>query len=336
MSANNVAKIEDRIDRAAAGALTIKAGLNFQNMAEVMEFSKMMAVSDMSVPQHLRGNAGACLAIVTQAVEWGLSPFAVAKKSYFVNGVVAFEAQLLQAVIIKNAPIVGRVRFSYSGEGQARKCIATVTTRPEGSYMGEELSIETPCVKDIKVKNSPLWVSDPDQQLSYYAGRALARRYFPDVLLGAYAADEVMDVTPPDKGEQIAARLSGEKAAPGFNAAAVEAEVAKPEAPEPKYSLWHDKANRMVHRVDNADAVSSSWERISESEASDLVQKYTREEAPKPAPTTFQVDPEMSRAGASAAIDGDPRTPPDGLSESERKSWLTGYDAVAQDDPGKF
>lgn len=330
---NQVAKIEDRIDKASTGSIIIQGALNFGTMAEVMDFSKLMAVSEVAVPKHLRGNPGACLALVVQAVEWGMSPYAVANKSFSVNDRLAYESQLVQAVILRRAPIKGRIKFTFDGEGATRRCTASATD----SETGEVLEIITPMVRDIKVKNSPLWNSDPDQQLSYYAGRALCRRYFPDVLLGVYDRDEMTDVTPePDKGEQIAARLSGEKAAPGFNAAAVEAEVAKPEAPEPKYSLWHDKANRMVHRVDNADAVSSSWERISESEASDLVQKYTREEAPKPAPTTFQVDPEMSRAGASAAIDGDPRTPPDGLSESERKSWLTGYDAVAQDDPGKL
>ena len=67
---------------------------------------------------------------------------------------------------------------------------------------GAALIYSSPRVGQITPKNSPLWKSDPDQQLCYYSIRAWARRHMPGVLLGIYAVEElqqivVKDVTPP-------------------------------------------------------------------------------------------------------------------------------------------
>lgn len=170
------------------GVSSIAGGLTFTNMAEVVDFARLMARSGIAVPKHLRENPGACLAITIQAVEWGMSPFAVANKSYSVNDRLAYESQLIQAVLLARAPIVGRLSFEYAGDGPTRTCTCFATLRE-----GMTVRYTTPQFKDIKVKNSPLWTADPDQQMSYYAGRSLARRYFADVLLGLYTEDELRD-----------------------------------------------------------------------------------------------------------------------------------------------
>jgi len=178
-----------RVDREVTSALEVGAhvgGIAFENATQVMEVAKLMACSAVAMPKHLRGNPGACLGIVFQAVEWRMSPFAVANKSYSVNDRLAYESQLIQAVIISRAPIKGRFKFTFAGEGQSRTCTASITTLD-----GEECSYTSAPIGQIKVKNSPLWQSDPDQQLTYLCGRSLCRRYFPDVLMGIYAEDEL-------------------------------------------------------------------------------------------------------------------------------------------------
>lgn len=196
-------KIADRVDNNVARSLEVSAavgGLGFTDMSQAIEFAKMMCLSSVAVPKHLRGNAGACLAIVIQAVEWRLSPYAVANKSYSVNDRLAYESQLVQAVILQRAPIDGRLKVEFKGEGEDRVC--RVWAKLRGS--DETVEYESPKFGRILPKNSPLWKSDPDQQHFYYSGRALCRRHFPDVLLGVYAEDEIdprpenaRDVTPP-------------------------------------------------------------------------------------------------------------------------------------------
>lgn len=200
-------RVAERIDPRVTGALEISrqsGGLAFTNANEAMEFSKMMAVSQIGVRKHLRGNVGACLAIVVQSIEWRMSPFAVANKSYLVNDQIAYESQLIQAVILKRAPIKGRFKVEYLGEGAKRRCRVSAVL----SDTGETVDYTSPEFDKITPKNSPLWKSDPDQQQFYYSGRALCRRHFPDVLLGVYDMDELTPEPPrePDGWRDVTPR----------------------------------------------------------------------------------------------------------------------------------
>ena len=184
-------KIAAKIDTDSANSLTVSdksGGLAFQNADQAMNFARMMAVSSVAVPKHLRGNPGACLAVVIQAIEWRLSPYAVANKSYSVNDRLAFESQLIQAVILQRAPIEGRLKVEYTGDNEQRVCRVWATLQN-----GDVVDYTSPPRGRIVPQNSPLWKTDPDQQQFYYSARALCRRHFPDVLLGIYARDELED-----------------------------------------------------------------------------------------------------------------------------------------------
>jgi len=163
-------------------------------LGDMVDFAKIMCKSDVAIPKHLRGNPGACLAVAMRARAWMMDPFAVATKTYAVNDILAYESQLITAVINRHAPIKGRLVPRYTGTGPDRQCLIEATT-----HDGQVLPYESPKVKDIGVKNSPLWKNDPDQQLFYSSARAWARRYFPELLLGVYDVDEarsMRDVTP--------------------------------------------------------------------------------------------------------------------------------------------
>lgn len=180
-------KLEGRIDKDQTKEMEIAAsgGIDFGSASQFMEFAKMMAIAQVAIPKHLRNNPGACLAVAMQASEWKMSPFAVANKSYSVNDRLAYEAQLVNAVILRRAPIKGRFLVDYEGEGDQRRCRVAVNL-----VEGGEVEYVSPPFGKIPVKNSPLWKSDPDQQLFYYSSRAMCRRHFPDVLLGIYTPDE--------------------------------------------------------------------------------------------------------------------------------------------------
>ena len=183
-------RIEARVNPANTAALTIGArgAMQFSTMTDIMEFAKLMSISTVAVPKHLREQPGACLAVVIQASEWQMSPYAVANKSYSVNDRLGYEAQLVAAVILRRAPIKGRIKYDYAGEGEKRVCTVTVTTTD-----GETITHSSPMFGNITPKNSPLWKSDPDQQQGYHTVRAMCRRHFPDVLLGVYTMDELQD-----------------------------------------------------------------------------------------------------------------------------------------------
>lgn len=196
--------------------------LAINSMAEAVSVAQLMAKSGIAIRKHLRDNPGACLGVLMQALRWEFDPYMVANKSYAVNDQLAYEAQLVAAVVLTRAAIVDEPDYEYAGDpGTTRTCTVTFKMRS-----GKMLSYTTPEVRKITVKNSPLWKSDEDQQLGYFAVRSWARRHQPHVLLGVYTveeAHEIIDVTPGTSG--VASRLPGAQNGNGFNSDNVHAET---------------------------------------------------------------------------------------------------------------
>lgn len=173
--------------------------LDPQAMQNMVAFADFMCKAVITVPKHLQGNSGDCLAVTMQAMQWGMNPFAVAQKTHLVNGNLGYEAQLVNAVIIARAPIVGRPNFEWYGDWSkvdGKTCKAhDVGVRVWVTIKGES----EPRIHDVSfaqvgtTRNSPNWVNDPKQQIAYVATKKLARLHFPDVILGVYTEDELVD-----------------------------------------------------------------------------------------------------------------------------------------------
>lgn len=254
------ARIEERLDKTAIANQTVDmsiGGVTFSTMMEVMEFAKLMSLSREAVPPHLRENPGACLAICTRALRFGFDPFTLAehsfsipksqkvKESYIPEGAtrpltrevyvdvatIAFDSYVIRAVIEAHAPIEGRLKYEFKGDGDDMTCIVSAKLR--GS--GETISLTSPTLgkrkADIgkndsgKVKGSPLWDTKPKQQLGYDTARDLSRLHFPEVLMGWYDKDEFLEHAPhapsdggsnkPSIGSRLKAGRDGQR---GFGA----------------------------------------------------------------------------------------------------------------------
>lgn len=178
------------------------------NFDQMKEFAKLMAQGTNMVGPAFRENPGACLGALIQAMRWGMDPYSCSQKMYIASksgeGPIAYEAQLIHAVILKNAPLTKRPRCTYSGEGPELRCHVIFHVIGED----EPLTYDSPPLKKVK-KNSPLWVDDPEQQLWYYSVRAGARRHFPDVIMGVYAPEEVESIAQTQAIEREVVTLSG-------------------------------------------------------------------------------------------------------------------------------
>jgi RecT family len=233
---NQLATNTERLPMDSVGMSTGSTGAKIapQNLAEVVKFAEVMCRADIALPKHLRGNAGACMAVALQALDWQMNPFAVAGKSYQVNGTIAYEAQLIAAVVNTRSGIKGRLRYAYEGTGNDMTCTVT------GTLDGQEYAYTSPPIGAITPKNSPLWKTDPQQQLGYFSARSWARRYTPEVILGVYDREEAEQFQGPDNAKDITpaqpsvmARLKAAQEAPqhpasereGFDASFVHSET---------------------------------------------------------------------------------------------------------------
>ena len=194
---------------------------NFSDMQQVMEFSSLMAGAGVMVGPAVRGNPGACMAVTMIAARFNLDPFMLSTKAYITKNkagveMLAWEAQAINAMIMGSGVLEEDLDYEFTGEGVERQ------VRVFGKIKGAERSreIQSNKIKDIKVKNSPLWTSEPDQQLSYYGSRLWVRRHAPAVLMGIYSPEELdestmRNITPvhdvKDPAQRLQARLDEAK-----------------------------------------------------------------------------------------------------------------------------
>lgn len=229
-----------------------------RNGKELMDMANMMSASGQMVRDFYRGNPGDCAALIMICQPYGFNPFMVSWKTYKASknadAPVSFEGQLVNAMVNQSAPVRGRLRYKYDGEGPTRTCTVVGIDRETG----EEIIYTSPQLKDIPVKNSPLWKGDPDQQLGYYSARSWARRHFPELLLGVYTREEIeeapiRDVTPKDTAftrlaEKARGKTETEQPATAPESAAQadqdisEAEIADEPEPSPYEALDTDDA----------------------------------------------------------------------------------------------
>lgn len=321
-------RIEARIDNETTRQLAVSdraGGLVFANVSEVMEFAKLMAISGIAVRKHLRGNPGACLGVVIQALEWRMSPYAVANKSYLVNDQLAYEAQLIHAVVLSRAPIKGRPKVEYTGEGDERRCKVSVELN-DGS--GQWVEYESPKFGKITPKNSPLWKSDPDQQHFYFSARSLARRHFPDVILGVYAEDEIVprdpgaarDVTPAPK--TLAGKLDALAAAPSVPAHDPETGEITAEQPVRGHSVANADADRI--EAPNSEVLKSRDDEQDEGRFPPADDDFPGDRPSRSAADiAYELGAEAKRAGqGTRALPGEFRDP---SREAEKNAWIAGH-----------
>jgi hypothetical protein len=155
-----------------------------------------------------------------QAMTWGMSPFVVAQKTHLVSGTLGYEAQLVNAVVQASGAITGRFHYEYEGKSPALLCRVGAVLRGEseitwGNWLNE---------KEVTTKNSPLWKTNPAQQLGYLQVKNWTRLYSPGAILGVYTPDEIETFAPPR--HMGTAEVMVEVAGPGLIATA-EAAAAK-------------------------------------------------------------------------------------------------------------
>lgn len=222
MKSMNIVTTEQQAPNTISASNSI---FNVQALGQLQAFAGLMAQSAVTVPAHLAGKPADCMAIVMQAMQWGMNPYAVAQKTHLVGGVLGYEAQLVNAVIASSSAIHGRFHYHYDGEWERCTKTKEVTrekTGKNGKYTITErirawnddaedgLSIKVGAIlrgektitwgepiylSGIVTRNSPLWVSNPKQQIAYLAVKYWARLYCPEVILGVYSQDEVEQLT---------------------------------------------------------------------------------------------------------------------------------------------
>lgn len=169
--------------------------LDSQAFDKIMAVAEVMANGRSTLPKHLQGSPADCMAIIIQSMQWKMNPFVVAQKTHLVNGALGYEAQLVNAVVCASGSIKGRFHYEYRGEGNSLECrVGAVIAGEDDITWNEFLK-----VSDITTKNSPLWKTNPRQQMGYLQVKNWTRAFTPGALLGIYTDDELADSPPRER-----------------------------------------------------------------------------------------------------------------------------------------
>jgi hypothetical protein len=175
------------------------ASLAPQNFGEAIEFSKMLARSQM-VPKDYQGKPENILVAVQWGAEVGLGPLQALNGISVINNRPAVWGDAALA-LVRGHPACAGIREGVEGEGEARHGWCEVTRR------GEQAQRRTFSVADAKRaglwgKGGP-WTQYPDRMLQLRARGFAIRDVFPDALRGVITAEEAQDMPQ----EQAAAPL---------------------------------------------------------------------------------------------------------------------------------
>lgn len=276
------------------------AVFNPQALTQLTSFANLMADSSISVPAHFAGKPADCMAVVMQAMQWGMNPYAVAQKTHLINGVLGYEAQLVNAVISSSNAIVGRFHYEYDGDWS--KCTRTreeTVKKPAkggGTYDKVErvrgwsdedeigLSVRVGAIlrgeseitwgepiylSGVVTRNSPLWVSNPKQQIAYLGVKYWGRLYCPEVILGVYTPDEVevrteREINPSERPSRasisdMAGSVKSDPSVPPANAA-IDGEITSSEDHGKKLEAEYLEQIDLVETCEKATEIRSAIE----------------------------------------------------------------------------
>lgn len=319
---------------------------------EVMDACKVMAGDSPFTPQWLVGNVTSAWNIIELAQHfmtfdqrtnsWRMmfSPMQLAQNVYVVESggkrSIGWTSALIGAVMDVSLTLSEPMDFTYAGEGQDRTC--TVTGVLAGST--KKLVYTTPKLSAISPKRSPLWQTDPDQQLAYYARRSWTRRHRPSILLGMHDVDELPDgrVIDHDPSEGAAQAMherlrasAGDPPGNGFKPGVVEAGLGEggPDRAEkakdaPKAKSRAKAAPKAGKRTSAPESAGTEQVREAEAELAGEAAAEAKAEAAR----IKVADAEAEPAAKTAKAEPLKLNAPENAEEYEEhlRLWLTKYD----------
>ena len=214
----------------------------------------MMAEARVTIPKHLQGSPADCLAVILMAAQHKVNPYVVAQKTFLVGGVIGYEAQLVQALIANSGAVRGRFHYEYRGEGQGVECRVGAVPAGESSVVwGEWLSAAS-----VTTKNSPLWKTNPRQQLGYLQVKNWARQYVPGAILGVYSADELQDAIELPMGPAEVVHLPGASRTEAVKAKLASRQPTRELVPESEHDPDLGTVLRMIEEAYSRDELKAS------------------------------------------------------------------------------
>lgn len=170
----------------------------FSGWHEFQAAGKMAAALSQStiVPRDYQNNPGNCLIALDMASRMGTSPMMVMQNLYIVNGRPAWSSQYIIATINASHKYKTELQFDFKGEGDNHSCTAWVEDHNGHRVEGPEITIRMAKDEGWYGKNGSKWKTMPEVMLRYRAASFFGRMNCPDMMMGIYTSEEVIEMSP--------------------------------------------------------------------------------------------------------------------------------------------
>jgi hypothetical protein len=157
--------------------------------------AKMLSSSNL-VPKDFQGNIQNTMIALEISNRIGASPLMVMQNLYIIHGKPSWSSSFIIAAI-NSSNKFSPLRFDITGEGDDYGCVAWCIEK------GTEQRLESPRVsigmarkEGWLTKTGSKWVTMPDLMLRYRAASFFGRLYAPEILMGMYSVEEIVDIKP--------------------------------------------------------------------------------------------------------------------------------------------
>lgn len=179
--------------------LTIAATSAETAAFELVQRQAKMLASSTLVPKEFQNNMANCAIGLNIAKRLGADPFMVLQNIDVIHGRPSFRATFLIAMVNASGRF-SPIKFKLEGEDASRTCYAYATDKASGETVeGPVVSMAMAKAEGWSTKSGSKWITMPELMLRYRSAAFFARLYAPDITLGMQTAEEVEDITPPER-----------------------------------------------------------------------------------------------------------------------------------------
>lgn len=149
--------------------------------------------SSTIVPKDYQGNIGNALIALEMSNRLGTSPLMVMQNLYIVNGRPAWSSQYIIAMINSSKKYKTELQYCFEGKGDNLSCYAFAEDYNGHEVKGPTITMEMARAEGWVSKTGSKWKTMPEVMIRYRAASFFGRLNCPDMIMGIYSTEEVVD-----------------------------------------------------------------------------------------------------------------------------------------------
>lgn len=168
---------------------------SLQNFDHAQRIAKMLSSSSL-IPKEFQGNIQNTMIALEMAQRIGASPLMVMQNLYIVYGRPSWSSSFIIAAL-NSCKRFSPLRFELIGDGDTMECYAwAYELGTNEKIIGPTVTMKMAKAEGWVDKNGSKWKTMPQLMIRYRSAAFFGRLYAPEIMMGMYTQDEVIDIEP--------------------------------------------------------------------------------------------------------------------------------------------